>query len=568
MSNLRKAYQGAAIAAGSADVAQYERTREDRNANRELAKAKATMATNEVKEYAANTPNREQARDNQMQAMQNQMYQMKAQDLQSKTFNSMRQYDMDQDPRHFNNFLNEARNNPLASMWHDYARVDELTDSQESRDLLLKQGNTKEEMEGIFSDLRRNSQYVVATKTDGTKTVMDIDALKKKSGYAAMMAKQEQEAMQRRTSSVERERFAQEMIRTGKAANLQEGYDLWYLSNPEAETTTQYDRFAEKYREQNPDAGEEEVRKAWKASSTFVERMGSRKSAYDSNEMSAAQRREYEATDEFNKSNTMKQKNLHASNKVREALDGLGGGDFLSLDLSIPANKRAARKHILDYEELTGNSIPTADKKAMRGLSKIAMLGKMAAENLEEEHTGIVSSFLDTIGAYTDDDEHLFAKGTAAYNMMNNTVRHSLFGSALTKTEGKFFAAASGDLKQKFGPVIQKLGVQLEATKHEIQSIIDNNDPYLTKYYFGDENFDAEAAVDAIDLRLAEIDRIQGASLKGKVSETLSLKRKPTDLVDAVKEKASAIKKDVMPPGATSASPEAAAELDSVWGDL
>jgi hypothetical protein len=113
---------------------------------------------------------------------------------------------------------------------------------------------------------------------------------------------------------------------------------------------------------------------------------------------------------------------------------------------------------------------------------------------------------LKTVRTYVSDNVEGLA-ATSAYNAFRNTVRHALFGSALTQAEISSFNAAYGTLGQQTGPVLQQFVTSLMQVQAKLAALSNLNDPYVVKARLGKNQEELQATIQAIQERIDQFSR-------------------------------------------------------------
>lgn len=185
-------------------------------------------------------------------------------------------------------------------------------------------------------------------------------------------------------------------------------------------------------------------------------------------------------------------------------VESFGGEDsFWATDFSEPANFNKAYANANAIMQLNGNSWTTAERKQIHDIKSLIALGNRGKE-LTPKETGMLDNMLSNISKYmTDEVGGVAAK--SAYAAFRNTVRHALYGAALTEAEIASFNEAFGNLGQKLGPVLEQFKTSLVQVKAELESIANLNDPYVAKVFLGADQHELDAMIIAIDQRIDDI---------------------------------------------------------------
>lgn len=223
------------------------------------------------------------------------------------------------------------------------------------------------------------------------------------------------------------------------------------------------------------------------------------------------------------KGGTPKQKDMLAAEQATNNLvDDFGGPDeFFNTDFNDKANYNKAYKHIAKIERFENIQLSNAEKKELNNIRQLIALSDPTKE-LSSRDTGIVDKFLGGVSKYLS-DEVGGIKAKSAYAAFRNTVRHALFGSALTAAEIKSFNEAFGTLGQKLGPVMQQFRTNLTQVRAKLESMRRNGNPYTMKVRLGVDQDKLDDIILAFDKR---IDHISGKA-EG-VSDNNYIPQRPT----------------------------------------
>jgi soluble lytic murein transglycosylase-like protein len=204
---------------------------------------------------------------------------------------------------------------------------------------------------------------------------------------------------------------------------------------------------------------------------------------------------------------TTKQKDLDAAaDKTEQLLQDFGGEEqFFNMDFSDPKQYNKAYRAINEIEVLTNTELSEADKKAVTEIRQLISLGDPASK-LSEAQTGLVDKQLAGAKKYLSDNiKGVEAK--TAYAAFRNSVRHALYGSALTEAEIKSFNEAYGTDKQKLGPVLEAFKTSLAQVQAKLDSTANLMNPYSAKVRLGADQEKLQGIQEALQQR---VDYIQG----------------------------------------------------------
>lgn len=198
---------------------------------------------------------------------------------------------------------------------------------------------------------------------------------------------------------------------------------------------------------------------------------------------------------------TTKQKNIQAAEKQTNILlDKFGKDKFWETDFNDPKNYRAAFPYLSKIESLGDFKLSEAEKKELNNIRQLIALAD-PSKKLSSADTGIIDQFLGGVNKYLNDNVGgLEAK--SSYAAFRNTVRHALFGSALTEAEISSFNEAFGTLGQKLGPVLQQFRTNLVQVKAKLESMYRNGNPITMKVRMGIDQKKLDSIISALDKRI------------------------------------------------------------------
>ena len=133
------------------------------------------------------------------------------------------------------------------------------------------------------------------------------------------------------------------------------------------------------------------------------------------------------------------------------------------------------------------------------------------SKTLTPEVTGALDTTLRNVKNYISDstDSVDSVAAQSAYGAYRNTIRHALFGSALTETEVTAFNEAFGTLKQKYPAVLTQFKTSIMQLKSKLQTVADTNNPYIAKYYMGKSAEEVDIIIGRLDERLEMLQRAE-----------------------------------------------------------
>lgn len=206
---------------------------------------------------------------------------------------------------------------------------------------------------------------------------------------------------------------------------------------------------------------------------------------------------------------TGKQKDMIAAKQQTDGLLQEFGGEeaFFNTDFGDDKNYNRAYQYIAKIERFEDVQLSEAEKKELNNIRQLIALAD-PAKKLSSADTGVIDKFLGGMNKYLS-DEVGGLKAKSSYAAFRNTVRHALFGSALTEAEITSFNEAFGTLGQKLGPVLQQFRTNLVQVKAKLESMRRNSNPYTMKVRMGVDQEKLDTIISAFDAR---IDYLSGAT--------------------------------------------------------
>ena len=500
------AYLGAGIAQGAQQAGQYVREKPERDLRMQEAKNRQQLSSMKLQEYAAGAPMRQTEDDVKIQQLENELYKGRASGLQAQTFAALDRYQGDRNTRHLNNFFTEAKKNPIgADLYKDIVRMDTVYSEEGAR--LLKQA-------GIDMSDETINNYTLATKSDGTQVLTDMNKFYAMTGYTKHMDDQALERMGKEALNDQRLRSGtsgKRMTDINRLADLIKGENPDMSDQQSWEEASnilnkrsggsELERMTDEVMAANPgmskvDAYAEAVAMK-KRGGTRAERLGMDRAAGTSTPEAEAIRAE-----DIRSSDQVKMDEI---NVAKDQLDEAFEGDFLSADMTDPKNRALAGRKIARLEQEFPMNV--ADRKVAKEIRQLTALGDVAGDQITDQQAGPIDSMIRGVKKYISNDV-TGTEGTAAYEAFRNTLRHALYGATVSKGETGTFTAAMGSLKEQKGPVLVKLRTQMEDLKEQLSSVYDMNDPYVAKYRL---NMDQDKLADVISALDERIDMIDGS---------------------------------------------------------
>ena len=515
---MGNAYLGLGATEGAKAIQSYERGRPERDARTAEAKSRQQLSAARLDEFNEGAGLRKSQKDLEAEQLKGELNQAQASNLKQTTFQAFKAFDGDGNVKHLNNFLADAKTNPLGRrMYNDSLRFDKLTRTPETEKMVRATGVT--DLDGFFSD-PDNSNFVLGTKTDGSQSITDMNRVYASTGYTSYMEDQQLERLskqaliqQRMRSGMSRDRttqldrLTQVLLDEGKATDKAEAYQLAQdILKPNRGSTSKTERLAEELMAGDPDLDMVDAMKKAitieKAGGTERERLSA---ATVNSPGDPITQKSTELYDESQR--TTDQKKADEINVAKETLDSTFDGDFFAADMSDPLQRRKAAKHISRIEQEF--PMTAEDRKTVKEIRDLTTLGDVAGREITDAEAGPIDSLIRDVKKYVSNDIK-GTRGTAAYNAFRNTMLRALSGAAVSDGEAKRFNKAVGSLAEQKGPLLVKLGVQLGELKDKLSSIYDMNDEYVAKYRLNMDMDQLAAAMGAIDER---IEMMEGAGI-------------------------------------------------------
>lgn len=502
------------VVEGLANVQDYSRerpVREARNAQAQLVQARANAA------MQAGVPRAES--DLELESLKSQIKAMQMQGLKQDTFAAFDRYSMDGDTKHLNTFLQKAKANPAGqALYADILRIDPVQPNQFTKAQLGQMGVDNPDEYLANPELAQSK--VIGTAADGTQKMIDINKIYQATGYTEYMTDKQLKQLQVR-SQIDQAINGPQSAETNMISRIakEQGISLteaamqfYKMKKPGfgRGSGSAQERIAAQLMEQDQELSWEDALAKAKTLST----------AGSALEREAARVVEQEGGDyqetysnlKKEQDRTSKRKQLDEAKVVRAKIDEIAGGDFLSNGAPDIATRRKVGPLITELENLTGKELSPDDKKTARQLRDLFALGEQAGTGLKGEDVGFYDNTLKNVKKYFSDDA-TGVENTAAYSTFVNTLRHTLYGSALTVPEMNAFKAAAGTLKQQLGPVLAGLNTQLSSMKEKMQAIADMNDEHVAQYYMGTSLEHMDKVIDAIDERIKFFSEVQDSQV-------------------------------------------------------
>jgi hypothetical protein len=429
------------------------------------------------------------------------------------TYQGFQQFQADGNPEHINTAFTALRENPVGkNLFAGIARVDKLGPGDE--ELLKDLGITYQD---VVDNPELQQLFLRATMSDGSASLLPVEALYAGTNYNRYQTQQQLELerekaeifyrVQGRTAagSSAQERIAhtataQQMPMGFPEADWKPGnpeYDAKYLeiyeanrTRPTNETQSEAEATRETLLQRPPEIDEAD----WTAGNPAYD------SAYETN-FDGIRARDLQTSGQREQAQVRS-----IRNSVLERAS-VSGKDFFDIDFSNRSNRIKYEQDIQDMMRLGKIELSAEDKRTASYVHELLNLGG-AAGDMTDQETGLIDRLFRNVKNYVSNDPGGLDM-TSAYAAFRNTVRNALFGSALTDGEIAAFNEAFGTLGQQTGPVLTQFKTGLEQVKSRLESLMNTNDSLVSHFYLGTDQREIAEMVEAIDERIAMLDRTQ-----------------------------------------------------------
>lgn len=203
---------------------------------------------------------------------------------------------------------------------------------------------------------------------------------------------------------------------------------------------------------------------------------------------------------------TTKQKDLNEADTQEKKLVSSYGGEeeFYNTDFSKRDNFNRAWPMMVKINKLQGNELTAQDKKSLVDIRSLISIAGPASQ-ITAEQTGIIDKAVKGVATYVSNN----SKGIeqkAAMAAVKNTLRHALFGSALTEGEIAAFNEAYGNNSQQLGPVLAHFKVALAQIDSKLDTVSRTGNPLTMHVLLGADKAKLENIRSALKQRIAFID--------------------------------------------------------------
>ena len=520
------AYTGAGMAQGGQAIGQYAREKPGRDLRMQEAQNRQKLSSLKLEEYQADSPMRQSAKDVEVQNLKNELYKGQAAGLQAKTFSAFDRYQGDRNVRHLNNFFTEAKQNPIgAKMYQEIARVDKIDTPEGLK--MLKQA-------GIDPEGASDLNYVVATKSDGTQEIRDMNQVYAMTGYTKYMDDQALDRLSKEALNTQRLRSG---MSSGRITETQRLAEIIKGDNPDMSEQEAWEEATGILKPKSTGRGSELERMTEEIMSAnpgmskvdaYAEAVAMKKEGGTYKERLAAKRNKGASTSEAEAIHTEStrssdQVKIDEVNTAKDSLDEMFEGSFTDSDMTKPENRTKASRLMSRVEQEFPMNV--ADRKVAKEIRQLAALGDVAGSEITDQQAGPIDSLIRGVKKYISNDVEGVA-GTAAYESFRNTLRHSLYGATVSKGETQTFTSAMGSLGEQKGPVLVKLKSQLGDLKEQLSSVYDMNDPYVAKYRLNMDQDQLADVISALDERIDMMDGMLKQDAPGVITPKLSIQER------------------------------------------
>lgn len=551
---LTMANIGAGIATG-AEQAPF------RTARLREAQARAAMSEQQLSTYQEDAPLRSAQRDTEVAALQAQLYQTNAALAKQQTYDSFNRYNVDGDPKHLNQWLEQSKSNPVAkNLTADMARMDRLARTPETEKLVRAAGIT--DIDGFFSDPQLTKNYVIGTMANGGQQLVDMNRMYAVTGYAQQATDEQLKNLTKNAAVIGQLRQGANLrgiqadsaiVGQLSAATGMDRAEVYKMLQPDPVAGLDYvpktarasggggggsmlERIANQLRAQDP---EMTLRDSLQQALELTSRGGKGGNTAEERYVSDYMTNNPEATREEALTNyrqagrdsrTAGIKNIEYSEQAAEDLDSAFGGDFLNADLNnmTPEQQRVVTRNINRIEQVGGLELTPEEKKNARAIRKLLPTANTAATKLTDDQTGLIDSTLRQVKSYVSNNVP-GKDGTIAYENLRALGRNALFGSQVSASDYKAFNKAVASLGEQTGPVLASMKQQMQLMRDDIAAAADLGDPYVAKVRYGTTLEGLDKIVNGLDERISLIQRGQTEGpAGGKTSSGIKVNVTPT----------------------------------------
>lgn len=521
-----------------------------RRARIEEAQNRQKLSQQQLEEFEANKQVREATRDAELVKLEQDTYNLNANLAKQQSYDAFDRYMADGNVRHLNNWVQSAQANPVGkNLIGDIVRFDPLSRDDETVAALRGIGFGDQGIDGLFRLQQQEGGYTLATNSDGTRMLMDMNTLYGVTGFDDFTTDKNRDKMRKDVELLSALRAGVGVAEISTQSKLVDDVSsilgttrteaASLLRNPSVQgrdtTTSQggssaVERVAERLRQDDPSLDFQESIALAKdlttsEKSTAIERFVRE---YKQQNPGASTQQALAAYRGAGKDErTSVQKNLDTAKKARDELDNLFGeepGAFLDASLTELDSKqeRAIADHLNALEVAGKVSLSEADKKNARAMRKLLSLSGKAGSELTDAETGVIDTLLRDVKSYLTNNVQ--GKGaTTAYEQFRLVARNAIFGSQVSAADYKAFNKAVATLGQQTGPVLESLKTQMTVMRDDLAAMESLSDPYVAKARFGLTLDGISERINQISDRIDIITSIQeGRPVQGLSKKTVS----------------------------------------------
>lgn len=374
------------------------------------------------------------------------------------TYAALRAYSVDGDPKHLQRMMTASKG--LRELYQGVVSVDKLNPDVDLN--IIRDSGFKIDPEMFFDPEigpAMKNRYLKLTLRDGQKMIIDMQEKYASTGYTDQLAKQELEKLLTESKITKAKREA-----GGK--EFKPPTDL-----------------------------------------TISEEVGRIRDKQDKGETLTNQEESFLEINKKKLAGTKPGQLAEADVRTQALVDKFGGEDaFFETDFGDEKNFRKAHSDIAAIELLEDQQFTSTEKTQLNDIRQLIALGD-PSKGITKAETGLYDNFLHGIKKYISDEVGTGVAATSSYAAFRNSVRHALFGSALTATEIESFKEAFGTLGQKLGPVLQQFKTSLNQVKAKLLSIGRMKNPYSAHVRLGVDKVQLDRVISSIDTRIDYLNR-------------------------------------------------------------
>ncbi len=245
----------------------------------------------------------------------------------------------------------------------------------------------------------------------------------------------------------------------------------------------------------------------------------------------------YEAVLKDKTISSTKRRNIEGLLSLEHIVLASGGEEEFYKKPFTDEERRRVQYHLTLAKNLLGKKPTTKENEVVSFIRQINQLAP-SIKKLTPGATGLIDDTVKTISEYVAGGDYDASQATAAYTVVRNALRYSLYGSALTATEVQAFAQQFGDLGLRYGAVMSKFRTNLISQRAKLSSVMSNYNSRLAHVVFGYDLKSLNEFIDGIDNTLAVLDNSDGIRYRPLTEDELKARQDkkldPTD-TDVIK---------------------------------